>query len=82
MLFLCYILCHMSYGGSLNVECIFPFGMLCLSARRMMFVKMVYVWWWLNVSESILRVCSKLCPVCFPIVREHVSVVVCIWCLG
>ena len=34
----------------------------------------VYVWWWLNVSESSLGVCSELCPVCFPIVRECVSV--------
>ena len=25
------------------MECIFPFGMLCLSAWRMMFVKMVFV---------------------------------------
>ena len=34
----------------------------------------VYVWWWLNVRESSLCVCSELCPVCFPIVRECVSV--------
>ena len=34
----------------------------------------VYVWWWLNVRESSLGVCSELCPVCFPIVRECVSV--------
>ena len=36
MLFLCYILCLMCSGSSL------PFGMLCLSAWRMMFVKMVF----------------------------------------
>ena len=35
MLFLC-------SGSSLHVGCIFPFGMLCLSAWRMMFVKMVF----------------------------------------
>ena len=35
MLFLC-------SGSSLHVVCILPFGMLCLSARRMMFVKMVF----------------------------------------
>ena len=29
----------------------------------------VYVWWWLNVRESSLGVCSQLSPVCFPIVR-------------
>ena len=34
----------------------------------------VYVWWWLNVRERSLGVCSELCPVCFPIVRECVSV--------
>ena len=37
-----YILCLMFSGSSLHVECILPFGMLCLSARRMMFVKMVF----------------------------------------
>ena len=31
MLFLCYILCLMCSGSSLHVECILPFGMLCLS---------------------------------------------------
>ena len=35
----------------------------------------VYVWWWLNVRESNLGVCSELRPACFPIVRECVSVV-------
>ena len=34
----------------------------------------VYIWWRLNVRESSLRVCSELCPVCFLIVREYVSV--------
>ena len=38
MLFLCYILCLMYSGSRLHVECILPFGMLCLSAWRMMFV--------------------------------------------
>ena len=42
MLFLCSILCLMCSGRSLHVECILPFGMLCLSAWRMMFVKMVF----------------------------------------
>ena len=40
MLFLCSILCLMCSGSSLHVECILPFG-LCLSAWRMMLVKMV-----------------------------------------
>ena len=43
MLFLCSILCLMCSGSSLHVGCILPFGMLCLSAWRMMFVKMVVV---------------------------------------
>ena len=34
----------------------------------------VYIWWWLNVRDSSLRVCSELCPIFFPIVREYVSV--------
>ena len=37
MLFLCSILCLMYSGSSLHVECILPFGMLCLYAWRMMF---------------------------------------------
>ena len=28
----------------------------------------------MDVRESSLRVCSELCPVCFPIVRQCVSV--------
>ena len=40
MLFL--ILCLMCSGSGFHVECILPFGMLCLSAWRMMFVKMVF----------------------------------------
>ena len=31
----------MCSGSSLHVECILPFGMLCLSAWRRMFVKIV-----------------------------------------
>ena len=42
MLFLCSILCLMCSGSCLHVECILPFGMLCLSVWRMMFVKMVF----------------------------------------
>ena len=41
-LFICYILCDMCSGSSLHVECILPFGMLCLSAWILMFVKMVF----------------------------------------
>ena len=37
-----YRLCIMCSGSSLHVECILPFGIMCLSAWRMMFVKMVF----------------------------------------
>ena len=39
MLFLCVILHTMWLGKSLQLLCILPFGMLCLSAISMMFVK-------------------------------------------
>ena len=42
MLFLCSIVYLMCSGSSLHVECILPFGMLSLSAWRMMFVKIVF----------------------------------------
>ena len=41
MLVLCVILHTMSSGKSLQLLCIFPFGMLCLSAISMMFVKIM-----------------------------------------
>ena len=41
MLFLCVILHTMSSDKSLQLLCIFPFGMLCLSAISMMFVKIM-----------------------------------------
>ena len=41
MLFLCVILHTMSSGKSLQLLCIVPFGMLCLSAICMMFVKIL-----------------------------------------
>ena len=88
MLFLCSILCLMCSGSSLRVECILPFGMFVVC---FVFVCMendvcengvcsVYVWWWLDIRENSIRVCSELCPVCFPIVRVC-FVVVCIWCV-
>ena len=42
MLFLCSILCLMCSGSSLPVECILPFGMLYLSAWKIMLVKLVF----------------------------------------
>ena len=41
MLFLCVLLHTMSSGKSLQLLCIFPFGMLCLSAISMMFVNIL-----------------------------------------
>ena len=41
MLFLCVILHTMSSGKSLQLLCILPFGMLCLSVISMMFVKII-----------------------------------------
>ena len=41
MLFLCVMLHTMSSGKSLQLLCILPFGMVCLSAIRMMFVKIL-----------------------------------------
>ena len=41
ILFLCVILHSMSSGKSLQLLCNLPFDMLCLSAIRMMFVKIM-----------------------------------------
>ena len=50
MLFLCVILHTLSSGKSLHLLCISPFGMLCLSAISMMFVKiMLAVCMWVGM---------------------------------
>ena len=41
MLFLCVIVHTLSLGKSMQLLCILPFGMLCLSAISMMFVKIL-----------------------------------------
>ena len=78
MLFLCMILHTMSSGKSLQLLCILPFGMLCLSAISMMFVKILLavcmlvgmvVW---AKADSVSSV--KLCPVCFLVVGKGPSV--------
>ena len=43
MLFLCVILHTMWSGKSLQLLCLFTFGMLCLSAISMVFVKIMLV---------------------------------------
>ena len=70
----------MSSGKSLQLLCILPFGMFCLSAISMMFVKillavcMLYVGGYGGLSESGLCVFCKLCPVCFLVVGKGLSV--------
>ena len=67
----------MSSGRSLQFICIFPFGMLCLSAISMMFVKILLVvcilmgmvvW---AKTDSVFR---ELCPVSFFLVGKYPSV--------
>ena len=75
MLFLCVILHTMSSGKSLQLLCILPFGMLCLSAISMIFVKKyvgtsVYIGGYGGLSESGLCVFRELCPVSFLVVGE------------
>ena len=59
-------------GKSLQLLCILPFGMLCLSAISRMFVKnyvgSVYVVGYGGLSESGLCVFRELCPVSFLVV--------------
>ena len=78
MLFLCVIFHTMWSGNSLQLLCILPFGMLCLSAISMMFVKnyvgSVYVGGYDGLSESGLCVFRELCPVSFLVVGESPSV--------
>ena len=38
----CALVLFLCFGSSLYVECILPLGMLCLSAWRMMSVKIVF----------------------------------------
>ena len=64
----------MSSGKSLQLLCILPFGMFCLSAISMMFVKILLAVCMLVLSESGLCVFCKLCPVCFLVVGKGPSV--------
>ena len=69
MLSICVSLHTMSSGKSLQLLCILPFGMLCLSAISMMFGS-VYS----DLRKSELCVFRKLCPVSFLVVGECASV--------
>ena len=78
MLFLSVILHTMWSDKSLQLLCILPFGILCLSAINMMFVKInvgsVYVGGHGGLSESGPCVFRELCPVSFLVVGESPSV--------
>ena len=60
----------MSSDKNLQLLCILPFGMFCLSAFSMMFVKIQ-----LAVCMLVgMVVFCKLCPVCFLVVGNGLSV--------
>ena len=61
-------------GKSLQLLCILPFGMLCLSAISMIFVKNSVNSVYVGLSESGLCVFRELCPVSFLVVSERPSV--------
>ena len=69
MLFLCVILHTMSSGKSMQLLCIFSFGMLYLSAISMMFVKIM-----LAVCILVgMVVFRELCPVSLLVVGKYTS---------
>ena len=75
MLFLCVILHSMWSGKSLQFLCILPFGMLCLSAISViLYKKMLALCGYGGLSESGLCVFTELCPICFLVVGESLSV--------
>ena len=62
-------------GKSLQLLCIFLFGMLCLSAIIMInYVGSVYVGGYGGLTESGLCLFRELCPVSFLVVGECPSV--------
>ena len=62
----------MSSGKSLQLLCIFSFGMLCLSAISMMFVKIMLAV--CILVGMVVRAKAELCPVSFLVVGETPSV--------
>ena len=78
MFFLCVCLHTMLSSKSMQLLCILLFGMLCLSAISMMFVKNVvdsiYVGGYGGLSKSGLYVFRELCPVGSLVVGESPSV--------
>ena len=79
MLFLCVILHNMPSRKSLQLLCIFPFGMLCLSAISMVFVKCV----WLGAGWEMFGVSGRQDWVwALPILEEHGENGICVLCFG
>ena len=77
MLFIWVILHTMWSGKSLQFLCILPFGILCLSAISMMFVKIMLAVCMLVgmvVGAKRTLVFRELCPVSFLVVGESPSV--------
>ena len=72
MLFLCVILHTKWSGKSMQLMCILPFGVWCLSAIRMMFVNIILAVCMLVgivvCAKAKLCVFGKLCPVGFHVV--------------
>ena len=69
----CVILHTMWSGKSLQLLCILPFGMLCLSVISTMLKKIVgcvYIGGYGGLSESGLCVFRELCPVSFLVIGE------------
>ena len=71
MLFLRVILHTMWLGKSLQLLCILSFGMLCLSAISILFVKNYVDNVYVGLSESGLGVFRELSPVSFLVVGEN-----------
>ena len=72
-------------GKSLQLLCILPFGMLCMSDISMMFGKICWqcvCWLVLWSGESGLSVFRELCPVVFLVVGESPSVLLIVVVMG
>ena len=77
MLFLCVVLHTMWSGKSPQLQCILPFGMLCLSVISDVcknYVGSVYVGGYGGLRESGFGVFRELCPVSFLVVGKSLSV--------
>ena len=70
-----FVILHTIWSGkSIQLLCILPFGMLCLSAIRLMFKNYSVGSGYGGLSESGLCIFRELCPVSFLVVGESPSV--------